>query len=41
MGNAFLVHLVGAESATKIRGIVEASAHEQGDDEFAAFHGLV
>ena len=41
MANAFLVHLVGEETARTIRGIVEASAREAGDDEFAEFYGLV
>ena len=41
MGYAFLEHLVGAELATTIRGIVELSLREEGDDEFAEFYGLV
>ena len=41
MANAFLVHLVGEEIARTIRGIVELSARERDDDEFAEFYGLV
>ncbi|THH26713.1 hypothetical protein EUX98_g7477 [Antrodiella citrinella] len=41
MGNAFLVHLVGDEATKKIRGVVEISVRDEGDDDFAAFYGLV
>lgn len=40
MANAFLVHLVGADVARSIRTIVELSAKEQDDDEFAEYYGL-
>lgn len=41
MAFAFLEHLIGPETTTKIRGFVEASVRAEGDDEFAEFHGLV
>lgn len=41
MAGAFLEHLVGAEVALAIRGVVEASAKTADDDEWAAFYGLV
>ena len=41
MGYAFLRHLVGDEIGNTARGIVELAVHEQGDDEFAEFYGLV
>lgn len=41
MANAFLVHLVGDEVAKVIRGIIEMSAKDEGDDQFAEFYGLV
>lgn len=41
MAYAFLVHLVGKEYAEFNRGILELSAREEGDDEFAAVYGLV
>ena len=41
MAHAFLKHLVGQEIATAIRGIVEVSAREQDDDEFAEFYHLL
>lgn len=41
MANAFLIHLVGEEVARTIRGVIELSARNQDDDEFAAFYGLV
>lgn len=41
MAHAFLVHLIGEESTRTIRGRTEVSIREEGDDEFAAFHGLV
>lgn len=41
MASAFLVHLIGDEATKKIRGVVELSAKEQGDDEFAEYYGLV
>lgn len=41
MANAFLVHLIGDEIPKEIRGVVELTAKEQGDDEFAAYYGLV
>lgn len=41
MGYAFLVHLVGAELANTIRGIVELGIHNESDDEFAEFYKLV
>jgi len=41
MAYAFLKHLVGVEIAEPIRGIVELSVHDEGDDEFAEFYKLV
>ena len=41
MAHAFLKHLVGDEIAETIRAGIEASVHEQDDDEFAEAHGLV
>lgn len=41
MAYAFLEKLVGSPVATYIKGIVELSNKEQGDDEFAAVHGLL
>ncbi|KAI0093097.1 class I glutamine amidotransferase-like protein [Irpex rosettiformis] len=41
MAYAFVKHLAGYEVAEFIRGLVEFSAHEQDDDEFAEFHGLI
>ncbi|KLO14256.1 class I glutamine amidotransferase-like protein [Schizopora paradoxa] len=41
MANAFLQHIVGEETAKQIRGIIELSSREEGDDEFADFYGLV
>ena len=41
MANAFLVHLVGEETAQALSGLIEARAREAGDDEFADFYGLV
>jgi len=41
MGHAFLVRLVGEEITRKITGATEVSFHGEGDDEYAAFHGLV
>ncbi len=38
---AFVKQLVGFEIAEIVRGTVEISIHEQDEDEFAAFHGLV
>lgn len=40
MAHAFLTHLAGEAVATKVRNLVEASVHEEGDDEFAAVFGL-
>jgi len=40
MTNAFLTHLVGNETATMIRNIIELRVVDQDDDEFAAVHGL-
>ncbi|KAF7425988.1 hypothetical protein PC9H_008350 [Pleurotus ostreatus] len=41
MANAFLEYLVGKEAALRIRGIVELSAKEEGDDEFAEYYHLL
>ena len=41
MGYAFVKHLVGREIAEIIRGTMEFSLHEEDQDEFAEFHGLV
>jgi hypothetical protein len=41
MANAFLTHLVGEDAMKFIRSVVELSARGEGDDEFAAVHGLV
>ena len=41
MARAFLIHLVGFETAEKIRGIIEASVVEQDEDEFAEFWDVV
>ncbi|KAI0072435.1 class I glutamine amidotransferase-like protein [Panus rudis PR-1116 ss-1] len=41
MASAFLDELVGQDIAQDIRGIVEVSARDQGDDEFADFYGLL
>ncbi|KAF5339256.1 hypothetical protein D9758_013324 [Tetrapyrgos nigripes] len=41
LGAAFLKHLIGKEMATMFLGTVELSHKEEGDDEFAAYYGLV
>lgn len=41
MAYAFLEKLIGSPTATFIKNIVELSNKEEGDDEFAAVHGLV
>jgi hypothetical protein len=41
MGNAFLHYLIGDPNAEIIRHIVELSAKDQGDDEFAEYYGLL
>ena len=41
MAYAFLVHLAGKEYAEVCRIIMEFSARDETDDEFAAVHGLV
>jgi hypothetical protein len=41
MANAFIEHLVGDKIAERIRSVVELSAKGVGDDEWAAYHGLV
>ena len=41
MGNAFLHYLIGDPNAEIIRHIVELSAKDQGDDEFAGYYGLL
>lgn len=41
MANAFLTHLVGEDTATLIRNVIELSVREQDDDEFAAIHNAV
>ncbi|CAE6467580.1 unnamed protein product [Rhizoctonia solani] len=41
MANAFIIHLVGPEYATKARNVVELRAAEQGDDPFAEIYGLI
>lgn len=41
MANAFLIHLLGEETAEFIRGVIELSARNQDDDEFAAYYGLI
>jgi len=41
MGNAFLVHIVGEDTAKAIRRSVELSAKGEDEDEFAAIFGLV
>jgi hypothetical protein len=40
MANAFVQHLIGDEFAEKIRSIIELSAKEVDEDEWAAYHGL-
>jgi len=40
MAYAFLIHLAGKEYAEFNRAIMEFSARDEGDDEFAAVHGL-
>lgn len=40
MAYAFLIHLVGKEYAEFNRSIMEFSARDEEDDEFAAIHGL-
>jgi hypothetical protein len=40
MAYAFLIHLVGKEYAEFTRAIIGFSAQDEGDDEFAALHGL-
>jgi hypothetical protein len=41
MALAFLEHLVGPKVAREVRGQVEIPERDEGDDPFAAFHGLV
>lgn len=41
MAAAFLVHLIGNELTTFVRGIVELGVRTQDDDEFARYYGLV
>jgi transcriptional regulator GlxA family with amidase domain len=41
MAHGFLIHLVGAEYATKARNTLELRAAAQGDDEFAELYGLL
>ena len=41
MANGFLIHLVGEETAKAIKGVIELAAVGQGDDEYAAFFGLL
>ena len=41
MAYAFLEKLVGSSIAIFMKGIMELSNKEEGDDEFAAVHGLV
>lgn len=41
MAYAYMQQLVGHEISNAIRGVVELVAHEEGDDEFAEFYGLV
>ena len=38
---AWFKHLIGDELTLEIQGIVEVSSKEEGDDEWAGFHGLV
>ncbi|KAI0785631.1 class I glutamine amidotransferase-like protein [Abortiporus biennis] len=38
---AFLEHLNGEKIATTLRGFVELSGKQEGDDEFAEFYGLI
>ena len=40
MAYAFLVHLAGKEYAELNRAVMEFSVRDEGDDEFAAIHGL-
>lgn len=41
MANAFLTHLVGEDTTTLIRNVIELTVREQDDDEFAAVHNAV
>ncbi|KLO14623.1 class I glutamine amidotransferase-like protein [Schizopora paradoxa] len=41
MANAFLTHVYGEKTTKQIRNIIELSAKEETDDEFAHEHGLV
>ena len=41
MALAFVKHLAGPGVARQIRGGVEIEERGEGDDPFAAFHGLV
>ena len=38
---AWLKHIVGEEYTREIQALVEVSSKEEGDDEWAAYHGLV
>lgn len=38
---AFLVGAIGPAIGLKIRGVLEFSGRDEGDDEWAEFHGLV
>ena len=40
MALAFIAHLAGDEIAKFIRGANEVTEHGEGDDPFAAIHGL-
>ncbi|KAF7422861.1 hypothetical protein PC9H_011024 [Pleurotus ostreatus] len=41
MANAFLEYLLGKEVTKVIRGVIELSAKEEDEDEFAAYYNLV
>jgi len=38
---AWLKHIIGEDHAREIQALVEVSSKEEGDDEWAAYHGLV
>ena len=40
LASAFLDHLVGKEITKVIKGIIELTARDEGDDEFAAYYNL-
>lgn len=40
MANAFLTHVYGEKTTKQIRNIIEFTAKQEGDDEFAQEYGL-